>query len=315
MSSARRSMPPRDMQEHGPARTYEFQIHSQVPHDPVRSKHESYSKVDFANELASPRSPAPPRLSSTQARTSQAPSKTNTTILAPSRISANKATISYCFTALLFFIALLVTWVPSTINRLYTLVNDGRNSPFGLDFASALVLPLQGFWNCVIYIFTSKQACKAVMQDLRHAIAQKKSEPSSFTPSHFGRRKRGSQPLGSTDTRADIVISIDGKNRVVRHRSHESIVLSDIDSVPELTSPPPARMNHDSYERSSSASYGTTAVAHTLSPSSRIYASRAQRTSNRSSSHNSSMTDQIDVIKHERPDSSESDLGLPISRP
>jgi hypothetical protein len=78
-------------------------------------------------------------------------------------INANRAAINYCKCALLFFAALLVTWVPSTVNRVYTLAHPDH-PVFGMAYASGLVLPLQGFWNSIIYIFTSRQACKSLMQ-------------------------------------------------------------------------------------------------------------------------------------------------------
>jgi hypothetical protein len=86
----------------------------------------------------------------------------------PSSI-ANKAAINYCKCALLFFAAMIVTWVPSTLNRLVTLVRP--NDPiFGLAYASGLVLPLQGFWNAIIYIFTSLPAFKAMMRRIMTAL-------------------------------------------------------------------------------------------------------------------------------------------------
>jgi hypothetical protein len=82
---------------------------------------------------------------------------------------ANRAAINYCKCALLFFAAMIVTWVPSTLNRLVTLVHP--NDPiFGLGYASSLVLPLQGFWNAIIYIFTSLPACKALMRRITTAL-------------------------------------------------------------------------------------------------------------------------------------------------
>jgi hypothetical protein len=73
-----------------------------------------------------------------------------------------KAEWSYYKCAMLFFIALLVTWVPSSVNRVYSLVFPD-NVSFGLSFASGLVLPLQGFWNTVIYVATSLPACKVLL--------------------------------------------------------------------------------------------------------------------------------------------------------
>jgi hypothetical protein len=83
--------------------------------------------------------------------------------------AANRAAINYCKCALLFFAAVVVTWVPSTLNRLVTLARP--NDPvFGLNYTSGLVLPLQGFWNAIIYIFTSLPACKALMRRITTAL-------------------------------------------------------------------------------------------------------------------------------------------------
>jgi hypothetical protein len=68
---------------------------------------------------------------------------------------------SYTKVALLFFTAMLVTWIPSSANRIYSLVHPGYISP-ALQFAAAFVLPLQGFWNAIIYITTSWHACRCL---------------------------------------------------------------------------------------------------------------------------------------------------------
>jgi hypothetical protein len=74
-------------------------------------------------------------------------------------MEANNAAWSYAKVALLFFTAMLVTWIPSSANRVYSVAHPGYISP-SLQFASAFVLPLQGFWNAVIYITTSWRACQ-----------------------------------------------------------------------------------------------------------------------------------------------------------
>ncbi len=62
--------------------------------------------------------------------------------------------LAYLRTSFVFAISVLVTWTPSSINRVYTLVNPyGTN--YGLNLASAIVLPLQGVWNCFIFCATS----------------------------------------------------------------------------------------------------------------------------------------------------------------
>ena len=73
----------------------------------------------------------------------------------------NNATWAYTKCALLFFSALLITWIPSSGNRVYSLINRGEVSR-ALSFATAFVLPLQGFWNGIIYIVTSWAACKSL---------------------------------------------------------------------------------------------------------------------------------------------------------
>ncbi|KKK15962.1 hypothetical protein ARAM_002807, partial [Aspergillus rambellii] len=78
----------------------------------------------------------------------------------------NSAAWAYTKYAMLFFIALLVTWVPSTINRVYAFVLPGSPN-FGLNYASSFVLPLQGFWNSLIYISISWRSFKKVFAGFR----------------------------------------------------------------------------------------------------------------------------------------------------
>ena len=103
-------------------------------------------------------------------------------------IDANKAAVSYCKCALLFFVALLVTWVPSTVNRVVTLAHPEAEI-FGLNYTSGLVLPLQGFWNALVYIFTSYKACKALIRRITPTSTKRqRTDPTSlrlkarFTP-------------------------------------------------------------------------------------------------------------------------------------
>ncbi|KAJ6118224.1 hypothetical protein N7471_013691 [Penicillium samsonianum] len=79
---------------------------------------------------------------------------------------ASCAAWAYTKYAMLFFIALLVTWVPSTVNRVYAFARPDDYS-FGLFYASSFVLPLQGFWNSLIYVSVSWPAFKTLWRDLR----------------------------------------------------------------------------------------------------------------------------------------------------
>lgn len=81
----------------------------------------------------------------------------------PTTRQANRAALNYCKMAVMFFIALFATWLPSSINLVYTLVHP-NSVIFGLDIASALFLPLQGFWNAVVYIAASFPACRALFR-------------------------------------------------------------------------------------------------------------------------------------------------------
>ncbi|KAJ5187834.1 hypothetical protein N7449_010828 [Penicillium cf. viridicatum] len=79
---------------------------------------------------------------------------------------ASCAAWAYTKYAMLFFIALLVTWVPSTVNRVYAFARPDDYS-FGLFYASSFVLPLQGFWNSLIYVSVSWPAFKTLWRNMR----------------------------------------------------------------------------------------------------------------------------------------------------
>jgi len=94
-------------------------------------------------------------------------------------IDPNKAALKYCKCALLFFIALLITWVPSTINRIYTIIRP-TDVVFGLYVAAALVLPLQGFWNAIIYMTTSSFAVQCLWDDIKYTCRPLRRSRKSF---------------------------------------------------------------------------------------------------------------------------------------
>jgi len=101
--------------------------------------------------ISSPRTPTTSRSDNVHLQFQQRKNRT--------AMEANAAAWGYTKCAILFFVSLLVTWVPSSINRVYSLTHPGLISvPF--TYASAVVLPLMGFWNFVIYVTTSWAACK-----------------------------------------------------------------------------------------------------------------------------------------------------------
>jgi hypothetical protein len=78
-----------------------------------------------------------------------------------SSTSIDRVKWAYTKCALLFAVSILITWVPASVNRVYGLIYPTKPS-FALNVGSALVLPLQGFWNTVIYFTTSLSTCRVV---------------------------------------------------------------------------------------------------------------------------------------------------------
>ncbi|EAW12298.1 G protein coupled receptor family protein [Aspergillus clavatus NRRL 1] len=76
---------------------------------------------------------------------------------------------AYMRYALLFAFALFVTWVPPSANRVYALTRHNEYL-FGLTCASSFSLPLQGFWNAMIYITVSWQAVRALLRDFGRGL-------------------------------------------------------------------------------------------------------------------------------------------------
>lgn len=74
-------------------------------------------------------------------------------------MEANRAAWGYSKVALLFFFSLLITWVPSSAFRIFSLVHP-KSENLGLAYVAGIVLSLMGFWNSVIYFMTSRAACK-----------------------------------------------------------------------------------------------------------------------------------------------------------
>ncbi|KAJ5761785.1 uncharacterized protein N7511_005167, partial [Penicillium nucicola] len=72
----------------------------------------------------------------------------------------NHSMRSYFRYSFIFFIAMVATWLPSFINRIYGII-DPAKTIFGLNLAGAFVLSLQGFWNAIIYTSTTLPVFKA----------------------------------------------------------------------------------------------------------------------------------------------------------
>lgn len=98
--------------------------------------------------------------------------------------SMDKIKWAYTKCALLFAISILITWVPASVNRVYGL-RYPKHPSMALNVGSAIVLPLQGFWNTVIYFSTSLSICRSVIARFRG-----RNQPRGFLVLDEGRPKR-----------------------------------------------------------------------------------------------------------------------------
>ncbi|KAI6093098.1 family A G protein-coupled receptor-like protein [Hypoxylon rubiginosum] len=115
---------------------------------------------------------------------------------------ANNAAWSYSKCAFLFFTALLVTWIPSSANRVYGVVNANDISA-PLEIMSAIVLPLQGFWNTCIYMATSWEAVRMIFSDFWTRANGRSPELGQYGNDHHDKRNFAFR-LGSRSSRKDM---------------------------------------------------------------------------------------------------------------
>jgi hypothetical protein len=102
-------------------------------------------------------------------------------------LGMDRIIIAYTKCAALFAASLLITWIPSSANRVYGLIYTNKVS-YPLNVASALVLPLQGFWNAVIYFVTSFAACRALCSSIGFRLSASGFSAGFLT--HLGHQKR-----------------------------------------------------------------------------------------------------------------------------
>ncbi len=62
--------------------------------------------------------------------------------------------------AFLFFVVMMLCWIPASINRLYSTI-ERKKLVFGLNYMAALMLPLQGFLNAIVYAVSSQSAVRS----------------------------------------------------------------------------------------------------------------------------------------------------------
>ncbi|KAI9773015.1 MAG: hypothetical protein M1839_002245 [Geoglossum umbratile] len=122
----------------------------------------------------------------------------------PTGIDTNKASWGYARIAFIFFVALLVTWVPSSVNRVYSLAHPEKSN-FPMNFVASLVLPLQGFWNGLIYFTTSLPATRKLWRRWTGAGSRGSSPRHSkelLAPDVYGGRKNSGSESAISSNRS-----------------------------------------------------------------------------------------------------------------
>ncbi len=162
-----RSQRPGDSVISKPSQSYQVTVTSQAPGTTVDDGRWSYQEKVYNAQNSARRSSTMDGTSPLSPQASHIQSSAH--LVPPARryaaMEANNAAWSYTKVAVLFFLAMMVTWIPSSANRVYSVVHPGHVS-LPLQFASAFVLPLQGFWNALIYTLTSLSSCKQLWKEI-----------------------------------------------------------------------------------------------------------------------------------------------------
>lgn len=144
--------------------------------------------------------------------------------------------LAYLRTSFVFAISILVTWTPSSINRVYTLIYPNRAS-YGLNIAAAVVLPLQGVWNAVIYFTTSWKIFREEMEATKTGRRVLSVLRLGRRPTETGlRQSGGSFALGSSNRtpRSEM-----GRNRRLDGESRDGEGLEGVELQSPMSSPRP----------------------------------------------------------------------------
>ena len=86
----------------------------------------------------------------------------------------------YARVAFLYFLAMIICWIPASINRLVSVIYPEKVI-FGLNYVAIVGLPLQGFLNAMVYCVSSQTAIKNMFKSggghthTRTRIARKRS--------------------------------------------------------------------------------------------------------------------------------------------
>ncbi|KAI0175529.1 hypothetical protein GGR52DRAFT_316597 [Hypoxylon sp. FL1284] len=106
--------------------------------------------------------------------------------------------LAYLRTSFVFAVSVFVTWTPSSVNRVHDLVYTQRAS-YALNLASAVVLPLQGLWNAVIFFSTS---WRALRHEVRARLEARRGIPRGHRAAAAQRSERERERAASLARRA-----------------------------------------------------------------------------------------------------------------
>ncbi|KAK7427451.1 hypothetical protein QQZ08_006057 [Neonectria magnoliae] len=184
-----------------------------LPEEPRPTHTQSSPHVSFDESSPPPIQTAPSNYFSTVTSPAGAPSRsrrplrriTNATNRAVSKfVIEDPIKRAYLRTSFLFALSVLVTWIPSSMNRIHSwLVGD---SPFEYHVATAAVLPLQGLWNSTIFFITSHRALRQTWRDRNETcdMVETGVDRAVPPPSPDIRTGRGQGFLEDTDSGSDV---------------------------------------------------------------------------------------------------------------
>ncbi|KAH7160964.1 hypothetical protein EDB81DRAFT_333218 [Dactylonectria macrodidyma] len=142
------------------------------PTEPRPVHTQSPTQLSFDESPPTPIQPAPSQYFSTATSPAGAPQRakrplrriTTVTSRAVSKfVIDDPIKRAYLRTSFLFALSVLVTWIPSSMNRIHSwLVGE---SPYEFHVVTAAVLPLQGLWNAVIFFISSSHSLREAWRE------------------------------------------------------------------------------------------------------------------------------------------------------
>ncbi|KAH7150139.1 hypothetical protein B0J13DRAFT_583473 [Dactylonectria estremocensis] len=190
---------------------------TESPTEPRPAHIQSPSQMSFDESPPSPIQPAPSQYFSTATSPAIAPRRakrplrriTTVTSKAVSKfVVDDPIKRAYLRTSFLFALSVLVTWIPSSMNRIHSwLVGE---SPYEFHVATAAVLPLQGLWNAVIFFISSGHSLREAWSEAwRDAIEGRQCDMAEarldrVVVSPDVRSGRGDSCLDDTDSGSDV---------------------------------------------------------------------------------------------------------------